>query len=88
MTLPEAIERCLSARSACNWRMRSKRRSEDNFQAAMGRLREFKRSHPIGGAEARAKFFSGIWLQDFNFVCPGNEAGEAIKRKLMELKDK
>lgn len=87
-TLPTLIDRCLASRSACNWRMRSKRKSHDNFAGPMGRLKTFRDSHPIGGPQAVAEFFSGGLVRDFEHVCPGNAAGDAIKEKLMELRPK
>lgn len=53
----------------------------------MGRLKSFRDSHPMGYPDSIDKFFKER-LHDFLHVCPGNPAGEALKRKLMELKDK
>ena len=73
----ELINRAIAMRKACLWLGRGKR-SNDNFEGSIGRLRSFTSSYPVYSKEAVAKFRQGILYRDFVTVVPGNVQGRAV----------
>ena len=81
--LISSIRKAIAMREAVMRTDRWRRRTTTNFAAEMGRLRTFADRNPYPSEQTLDAFFSGPLFNDLTAVAPGNKAGDALIKQLL-----